>query len=416
MIAEIVSVGTEILMGQIVDTNAQRLGELLPELGISHRFRQTVGDNKDRLTETLRLALSRSEIVFTIGGLGPTEDDLTRDGIAAALDEELIVDENVEEKLRKLFALRNLPWLETQVRQAMRPTCARPIENPNGTAPGLICEKNGKVIIALPGPRNEFVPMVNGPVREYLASLHSEGTIRSRILKVVGLGESIVEDKLRDLMAHSNPSVAPYAKPGEVHLRLTAFGASAEEAEAALDPVEAAVRDRIGEHIYGVGEATLEEAILHLLRGRNETLSVAESCTGGGLGSRITSVPGSSDVFMGGVQSYSNRIKASLLGVPSWILEEGGPGAVSSECAKAMAEGAAKVLETDWSLSITGIAGPAGATPAKPVGLVFIGLKSPLGTKVEEQKFRGDRASIRERSVQVALYLLWRELQALSKQ
>ncbi len=410
MTAEIVSVGTEILMGQIVDTNAQVLGQLFPELGISHKHRQTVGDNLQRLTEALQLALSRSEIVITIGGLGPTEDDLTRDGIAAALGEGLIIDEAVEEKLRKLFALRNLPWLETQVRQAMRPPCAQPIENPNGTAPGLICQKDGKIVIALPGPKGEFIPMVHGPVREFLATLVSDGVIHSRILRVVGMGESIVEEHLRDLMSAENPSVAPYAKPGEVHLRVTAKAASVEQANKALDPVETAIRDRIGSYVYGSGDETLEQVILEILRQRGQTLSVAESCTGGGLGSRITSVAGSSDVFMGGIISYANRVKMSHLGVPEAILDEGGPGAVSSECAVAMARGAADRLSTDWALSITGIAGPGGATPNKPVGLVYIGLHGPSGTTAEEHRFRGSRETIRERGVLFALNTLWRAL------
>lgn len=410
MTAEIVSVGTEILMGQIVDTNAQVLGQLLPELGIAHKHRQTVGDNLQRLTEAFQLALSRSDIVITIGGLGPTEDDLTRDGIAAALGEEMIVDKDVEEKLRKLFALRNLPWLETQVRQAMRPTCSAPIENPNGTAPGLICQKNGKVVIALPGPKGEFIPMVHGPVREFLATLVSEGVIHSRILRVVGMGESIVEENLRDLMAAENPSVAPYAKPGEVHLRITAKAASVQAADALLDPVETEICKRIGDHVYGSGSQTLEQVILEILRQRGQTLSVAESCTGGGLGERITSVAGSSDVFMGGIISYANRVKTSHLGVPEQILSEGGPGAVSAECAIYMAQGAATRLSTDWAISITGIAGPGGATPNKPIGLVYMGLHGPNGTDAEEFRFRGNRDTIRERSVQFALYRLWKAL------
>ncbi|MBX3118518.1 MAG: competence/damage-inducible protein A [Fimbriimonadaceae bacterium] len=410
MTAEIVSVGTEILMGQIVDTNAQHLGQLLPEFGIVHRYRQTVGDNAERLAEALKLALSRADIVFTIGGLGPTEDDLTRDGIAAALQEELILDKVLEERLRKLFALRNLPWMETQIRQAMLPPSAEPIKNPNGTAPGLICQKDGKIVIALPGPRGEFVPMVDGPVHEFLTSLAADEVIRSRFLKVVGMGESIVEDRLRDLMSVDNPSVAPYAKPGEVHLRLTAKASNKVEADMMLRPLEAEIRSRIGDAIFGKGNQTLEEVILELLRKAKQTLSVAESCTGGGLGSRLTNVPGSSDVFVGGIISYANEVKTSHLDVHPAMLSEGGPGAVSAECAEAMAQGAAKNLKTDWSLSITGIAGPGGATPGKPVGLVYIGLQSPRGVQVEEHRFRGDRSSVRERSVLSALSLLWREL------
>ncbi len=242
MIAEIVSVGTELLMGQIADTNAQYLGKILPELGISHHHRQTVGDNLDRFEAELRLALSRSDIVFTIGGLGPTEDDLTRDGIATVMDVEMDLDEEYSEKLRKLFALRNLPWLKSQNRQAMCPVGATMIENPNGSAPGLICPVGGKSIIALPGPRGEFIPMVDGPVMDFLRSLSTGLVIHSRILRVCAMGESMVENKLGDLMARANPSVAPYAKLGEVHLRLTASAPTLPQAEELLDPVEAEVR------------------------------------------------------------------------------------------------------------------------------------------------------------------------------
>lgn len=405
MTAEIVSVGTELLMGQIADTNAQALGRVLPELGIAHHCRQTVGDNLSRLTEALRLALSRSDIVFTIGGLGPTEDDLTRDGIAAALGVRLVHDPSIEAGIRRIFDDRRFTWTESQARQAMRPECAEAIENPNGTAPGLICRLDGKVVIALPGPKGEFVPMLDR-VRILLGT--GESVIHSRILRVAGMGESAVEERIRGELSGTNPSVAPYAKPGEVHLRLTAGAADTAAANALLDPLETRIREALGDAVFGVDDQTLESVVLEMLRARGETLAVAESCTGGGLGARLTSVAGASDVFLGGVISYANSAKTDLLGVPEAVLEASG--AVSPECALAMASGARRALSASWGVSITGIAGPGGGTPEKPVGLVYIGVEGPEQAKAHEFKFRGTREDIRGRSTQLALTLLRRVL------
>jgi len=406
MVAEIVSVGSEILLGQIADTDAQVLGAIFPDYGISHFHRQTVGDNLDRLTAALKLALSRSDIVVTIGGLGPTEDDLTREGIAAALDVEFTVDEERAERLRRLFEQRKIPWVESQRKQAMKPDCGEFIENPNGSAPGLVCRKDGRTVIAMPGPRYEFVPMANGPVREIFGQLAGDKTLASRTLKVAGMGESVVEEAIRDLIHGSNPSVGVYAHPGDVHLRLTALAPTHKEAEAMIAPLEAAIRDRLPEAIYGADGETLESVINDMLRSRGETLSVAESCTGGMLGMKITSIPGASDVFMGGAITYVNELKEAMLGVPHAPLEV--HGAVSRETAEAMSSGARTRLSSTWALSITGIAGPGGGTDTKPVGLVYIGLAGPDGVTVEEHRFRGTREFIRLRSAQAALTLLWK--------
>lgn len=408
MTAEIVSIGTELLMGQIADTNAQALGKTLPELGIAHLRRQTVGDNLERMVEALRLALNRSDIVFTVGGLGPTQDDLTREAIAKALDDELVEDLHITERLRKLFALRNLPWTESQQRQAMRPACGCPVDNPNGTAPGLICEKGEKVVIALPGPKGEFVPMLEGPIREYLGGRSQAGTIASRMLRIVGMGESLVEKQIAELLGSENPTVAPYAHPAEVHLRLTARAGSESEAQALLQPVEDRIREILGDALYATGDTTLEAHVLGLLKDRGQTLAVAESCTGGSLGARITNVPGASAVFLGGVISYANEIKERLLSVHPGVLME--HGAVSAETAKGMAEGAKGLIGADWALSITGVAGPGGGTEKKPTGLVYLGCSGPDGTVAEEHKFRGNRENVRVRSVQMALVLLRRRL------
>lgn len=410
MTAEIISVGTELLLGDIVDTNAQALGKAFARHGIGHRHRQTVGDNLDRLADALRLALSRCDLVVTIGGLGPTEDDLTRDGIALALEDELVMDQEIGDRLQAAFRARNLPWLDSQLRQAMRPSCGEAIANPNGTAPGLVCRKNGKTVVAMPGPRNEFLPMLDGPVAGILAELGGGSLILSRTLRASGIGESMLEERLRPLMKSENPTLAPYAKTGEVHLRLTVQAGSSEAAKAMLDEAEAQVRSELGSLIYGVGDETLALAVIRELTERGKTLAVAESCTGGGLGAFLTSVPGSSSAFLGGVISYANEAKTALLGVSPATLSE--HGAVSEQCACEMAEGARQRLGSDFALSITGVAGPDGGTSEKPVGLVYIGLASAAGVKAVKNQFVGGREAVRERSRMAALTLLRRELAA----
>lgn len=405
MTAEIISVGTEILLGQIVDTNAAILGELFANLGIRHVHRQTVGDNQLRLTEALKLALSRADIVITIGGLGPTMDDMTRDGISAALGEEMVLDEGVQTTLKELFASRGLTWTETQNRQAMRPVCATPIPNPFGTAPGLICKKNGKTVIAMPGPKQEFEPMAKTAVREALMGAGGgEQIIHSVVVRVAGMGESIVEEKLKDLMMAEQPTVAPYAKQAEVHLRVTASGSDIAASEKLIAPTVAVIQERLGHHVYGFGDTTLEEAVVNQLLESGKTLTVAESCTGGLFGGRITSVPGSSSVFLGGFLTYSNSSKQELLGVGALTLKA--VGAVSPECASEMALGARRQLDADFAVSITGIAGPGGGSEEKPVGLVYIGIADREGCEVKEFKLRGSRETVRLRATQVALVFL----------
>lgn len=407
MTAEIVAVGTELLLGDIVDTNSAELGKVLAEFGIDCHRRQTVGDNLARVSESIGLALSRSDIVLTIGGLGPTSDDLTRDGIAVAMGDTLIHDAAIEAELRSKLESRGVRFTDIQSRQAMRPISSRAIDNPNGTAPGLLCQKDGKTIIALPGPRLEFVPMVRGPVSEFFASL-SNSKLVSRTLKIVGIGESLVERELADLMELSDPTVAPYAKTGEVHLRITSRVGVGTDASDSVASTEAVVRSRIAEFVYGADGETLESVVLSLLRSQGETFAVAESCTGGGLGGRVTSVPGSSDVFLGGVISYSNDLKVSLLGVSSDTLAA--YGAVSEQCAREMAEGVRSRTGASLGVSITGIAGPDGGTVEKPVGLVYIGVSLGERTDVHRAVFHGGREGVRERSVQAALAHVWRRL------
>jgi len=410
MKAEIVSVGTEILLGQIVDTNAAILGDLFAELGISHTHRQCVGDNLDRLTEALKLALSRSDVVITIGGLGPTLDDLTRDGIAAALDDVLVPDEGVKEGLRKLFADRRIPWTAAQDRQAMRPSCATPIDNPMGTAPGLICRKGGKMVIAMPGPKFEFGPMAKGPVRAALMEAGGGGSvIHSLVVRIAGMGESMVERELGEAIMNSEqPTVAPYAKMAEVHLRVTAKAPTVEEAEVIIDPMVQLIHERLGDVVYGYDEVNLEEAVIKELVRQGKTVGTVESCTGGTLCGRLTSVPGSSAAVVGGLITYTEAQKQALAGVSASVLEEFG--VYSEECARAMALGGQERLGVDYCLSVTGIAGPDGGTPEKPVGLLYIGLAGPNGVTVTEIRSRGDRDTIRFRATQNALVLLRKEL------
>lgn len=408
MTVEIVSIGTELLMGQTVDTHAAVLGRLFPEFGIVHRQRQTVGDNKGRILDALRLALSRSDWVITIGGLGPTEDDITRECVAEALGLPLHLHADVEAALRQRFSQRKAIWTDSQARQALFPQDATLLENPNGTAPGFAVRKGEQGVISLPGPRNEFVPMVEGPLREFLSGLRTGEVFVSRTLRVAGIGESLAEERVRDLLHLANPTVAPYAQPGEVQFRITARAESAEEARALIAPVESEVRRRLGEAVYGADSETLEQAVLELLRRLGLSLAVAESCTGGGLAFRLTSVPGSSDVFLGGVVSYANEVKVGVLGVEADVLKV--QGAVSELVARQMAQGVRRLTGADIGVGITGIAGPGGGSAEKPVGLVYVGFAGPLKESVEELRLSGSRETIRLRSISAALDLIRRNV------
>ena len=403
--AEVVSVGTELLLGQIVDTNAAYLARVLSEYGVTIYRRTTVGDNMERLVAALTSALENADVVFTVGGLGPTMDDITRDGLAAAMGDTLIKDEAIAEKLRQFFEKRGYPLLESNLRQAMVPVHGRAIDNPNGTAPGVLFEKDGKAAIALPGPPNEFIPMVDNHVVPYLQQRTGRvGTIRSLVLRVAGVGESAAEELVKDLMQDSNPTVAPYAKIGEVHLRVTARADTAKEADALIAERAALVRERLGEAIYGVNDDPIEQAIVTLLKEKGQTVSTAESCTGGLVAQRITDIAGSSAVFLGGVVSYSNESKTDLVGVPAEMIAS--VGAVSQEVAIALAEGARHRFGTTYGIGVTGIAGPDGGTPEKPVGTVWLAVAYPGGCDVDQAYFIGSRPIVRTRAAQTALNML----------
>lgn len=411
MRAEILSIGTELLLGQIIDTNAAYIAERLAEVGLSLYFKDTVGDNMERLVATLRMAASRAEVIICTGGLGPTADDITAEGIAIAFDAPLEMNEVAKSGIENLFRSRGRPFTDRQFKQAMMPQGAIMVPNPVGTAPGFILNKDGITVVALPGPPQEMQPMWLQTVGHYLSGL-SGAIIYSRTLRFCGIGESVLEAHLEDLMAGTNPTVAPYAKLAEVHLRLTARASSVEEAQAVIAPVEAEIRQREGWHLYGIDEETLELVVGQMLRERGLTLAVAESCTGGLLGGRLTGVPGSSDYFLGGVISYANRLKEDLLGVRASTLAA--DGAVSEAAAREMAEGARQRCGAQLAVSITGIAGPDGGTDEKPVGLVYLGLaRDGAETRVVRHLFWGDRVTVRARAVQEALVMLRAELLAL---
>ncbi|HSV74117.1 MAG TPA: competence/damage-inducible protein A [Chthonomonadales bacterium] len=404
MRAEIVSVGTELLMGQTVDTNAAHLGQALADLGISVYRRQTVGDNHDRMLAAFRSALAENDIVFAIGGLGPTMDDITRDVLAEAMDDELRVDESIVVRLRRFFESRGLPVLASNLRQAWVPTHGRALQNPNGTAPGLLFENCGKIAIALPGPPGEFLPMLANEVVPYLRAKAGGRTICSRVVRICGLGESIVEDRVRDLMLSSNPTVAPYAKVGEVHLRVSAMHDDPAVAARLCEERVSAIAERLGSHVYAYDDEALEAAVVHALSARGATLALGESCTGGQLASRITEVPGASEVFLGGVVAYSNAAKAAHLDVDVALVER--HGAVSAEVAAAMAEGARARFGADLGIGITGVAGPGGGSDLKPVGTVHIALADGASTIGEQNRFIGGRYDVRRRATQAALVML----------
>lgn len=409
MIAETLSVGTELLLGQIVDTNAAFIAKALSGIGIGLYFRTTVGDNADRIREAIRLAFSRSDVLITIGGLGPTMDDLTKEMVCEVMGVELAPDPAVERRLKELAARRGYKYPESFLKQALLPkTDGRAIPNPHGTAPGVLVEKNGKIAICLPGPPNELIPMVEQTVIPYLVEKTSgqKTVIKSRVLRIIDMGESMVEEKTKDLLLSDNPTVAPLAHLGECHLRITARAGSEEEADRMIAAKEEPIRQRIGDYIYGIDDETLEVAVVRLLTERGLFVATAESCTGGLLAQRITSVAGASEVFRTGIVSYANQTKEKLLAVPDLALAKFG--AVSPEVAMAMAAGVRDLDHADIGIGITGIAGPSGGTSEKPVGLVYIALAAKEGVAVERQQYGGRRDDIRRRASHSALALIRR--------
>lgn len=403
MVVELVSVGTELLLGNIVNTNAQYLAQKCAGLGLSVYYQTCVGDNAARLAETIRLALSRSDVVILGGGLGPTEDDITKETAAAVFGAEMKEDDHTKKRIEAYFGKgkeKEIP--ENNWKQAMVPAGAMVLDNDNGTAPGLIMEKDGKRMILLPGPPNELIPMFQEAVIPYLRELCSS-VIVSAMIKSCGIGESKVAAMLGDIIAsQSNPTVATYAKTGEVDIRVTASAPTEKEAKKRVKPVVETIKDRLGDTVFTTDEdVTLEEEVVRLLAKHELTLVTAESCTGGLLGGRLVNVPGVSDVYRAGFITYSNKAKRKYLDVSKNTLKK--YGAVSKETAKEMAKGGVFQTDADICVAITGLAGPSGATNEKPVGLVYIACYIGDKVHVKEYHFKGNRNKIREQAVIRAL-------------
>ena len=375
MNCELISVGTEILLGDILNTNVQYLSKALASIGIGVTHHSTVGDNKQRLLDTLETAFTRCDTVILTGGLGPTPDDLTKETCTEYFGKELYLDDSILEEIESFFKLKNIVMPESNKKQALVPKGSIILENHNGTAPGFIMEKDGKTIIILPGPPKEMVPMYRESVEPYLKKFTNE-VILSKNIRTFGIGESAMSELVEDLLEGSNPTVAPYAKSGEALLRVTAKAQSEEEAEKLMIPVIDEIKSRLGDFIYGIDCKSIEEAVAKLLIERKQTVTFAESCTGGLCAKRLTDIPGTSEIFHCGVVSYSNDIKMKVLGVKSETIEKYTE--VSSECAKEMAEGVRKLAGADYGISITGYAGPG---DTEEVGLIYIGVSSKKETR-----------------------------------
>lgn len=420
---EILCVGTELLLGQILNTNAQFFSQELAKLGINCYFQTTVGDNKARIIACIRQALQRSHLLIITGGLGPTADDLTTECVAEALDVPLIFDEQVCARIEEFFKSRGYTMPESNRKQALRPQGAEILPNATGTAPGIIWEvdhnllshlgvrdpENRRTILTFPGVPSEVHAMWRDHAATYLQRQYASQTLYSVDLKHYGIGESALAEKYAALLESSNPTVAPYAGTGECKLRVTARGSSYEEAMEMAQPIIKQIEQGSGDLLYGRDDDTLESVLGSMLRAQKMTISFAESCTGGLASKRMTDVAGSSDYVKLNVVTYANEMKQKILAVPRQILDQ--HGAVSVECANAMANGMRALSESDIAVGITGIAGPGGGTEEKPVGLVYIGLATADGTTARQIRLPAQlgRDQIRYRTASEALNMvrLW---------
>ncbi len=405
MTAELICVGTELLLGSIVNTNGAYLAEKCAGLGLSCYFQTVVGDNEERLSMVLKTAMERSDVVILSGGLGPTEDDLTKETAARVCGRALVLHEPSREAIGRFFEERGLKPTDNNWKQAMLPEGAVALDNHNGTAPGVILELDHTRLILLPGPPDELRPMFEEHVAPYLARLTSQ-VICSQTVKICGVGESKAETMVKDMIdAQSNPTIATYAKTGEVHIRVTASGEDRKAAMKLVKPVVKELKSRFGNDIYSTEEeTTLEKSVVDLLLANKLTVTCAESCTGGMLSARLINVPGISEVYKSGVVTYSNKSKRRFLGVKKSTLQK--HGAVSRQTAEEMAKGACQMLKSDVAAAVTGIAGPEGGTEEKPVGLVYIACCVKGKVTVKECRFSGNRRKIREAAVSAALALM----------
>ena len=409
MKAEIIAIGSELLTPHRSDTNSLLLTAALNDIGVEVVSKIVVGDDFQRLTDTIDGAWNRSEIVITIGGLGPTEDDLTRECVAKVLHREMHRSDEIVESISARFRFRGYKMPENNLRQAMIIDGAEVIPNTKGTAPGQWIEEQGKILLMLPGPPREIRPMFEEQCIPKLRKLVPQAFIRTKTLRMTGITESSADEIAAPIYTkYTNPVTTILSTLGEIQLHFRSTGKSDTEAVALLNELSNPVELALERFIYSINGESLEQVVGDLLSHRNATFAVAESCTGGMLAQRITSVPGSSSYFWGGVVSYSNQAKFDLLGVPTSMIES--HGAVSGEVASAMAEGIRQRTGATYGAGITGVAGPGGGTEAKPVGLVFVALAGPDGTQVAERKFPGDREIVRFQSSQLALDLLRRAL------
>ena len=413
MKAEIITVGTEILLGDILNTNCRYLSRELAAMGIEMYYQITVGDNEERLLKTLEESLNRSDIVICTGGLGPTEDDITKEVCAKYFGYELELHKPSLDAMIERFKHMNRVPTKNNEKQAYFPKEAYILKNDNGTAPGCIMEKEGKMIVVLPGPPKEMESMFENYVKPYLSKLTND-VIESEVLRIIGVGESKVENDILDIIdSQTNPTIATYAKGYECTLRITAKAKSVEEAKELIKPMSDEMKRRFGQSLYATGETSIEEVVSKMLVENNLKIAVAESCTGGMVSASLINYPGISSVFMEGCVTYSNEAKMKSLGVKKETLDV--YGAVSDKCAKEMASGVAARYNTNVGIATTGIAGPGGGTDEKPVGLVYFGIY--INGKVISKKyvFNGDRQGVRERATRTILNDLRLELLNMEK-
>ncbi|MCQ2540049.1 MAG: competence/damage-inducible protein A [Acetatifactor sp.] len=403
MTVEMIFVGTELLLGNIVNTNAAYLSEKCAAMGLSCYFQTVVGDNAERLSLVLKTAMKRADIILLSGGLGPTEDDLTKETAAKVCGKKLVMHEISKQAIQEYFAKKGITPTDNNWKQAMLPEGCIVLDNHNGTAPGVIIETDKTKVVLLPGPPNELCPMFEESVIPYFEKL-TEQVICSQTVKICGVGESQAETMIKDMIdTQTNPTIATYAKTGEVHIRVTAAAEDKKAAQKLIKPVVKELKNRFGNSIYTTDDSiTLEQAVVDLVKANEFTIACAESCTGGLVAARLVNVPGVSEVFKYGVTTYSNKAKRKVLGIKKPVLQK--HSAVSYQVAEEMAEGIADFAKADVALSVTGLAGPDGEGD-KPAGLVYIGCCVKGETVVEEYHFSGNRRKIRESATAAALIL-----------
>ena len=401
MKAEIITVGTEILLGDILNTNTHYLSNELANIGVDVYYQITVGDNEKRLLDQLEESFKRSDLVILTGGLGPTEDDLTKEVCAKYFNLDMKFHQPSWDKIVEIHNKMKRTATENNRKQAYFPVDSIILPNNHGTAPGCIMEKDNKTIIVMPGPPREMKPMFDDYVKPFLQK-DSKDILKSKVIRIIGVGESKVENDLLDLIQKQvNPTIATYAKDGECTVRVTAKGKNNEEVDNLINPIVKEIKNRFKEAAYGEDETTIEDEVAKLLVENNLTIAVAESCTGGMVSSHLINYPGISSVFMEGCVTYSNEAKIMSLGVKEETLNS--VGAVSEQCAKEMAEGVSRRHNTNIGISTTGIAGPEGGSEEKPVGLVYMGIKINGKTIVKKYIFNGDRQQIRYRACKTLL-------------